>query len=166
MLVFLTYSKYKQNVALFKPISFVSEFHYISNSLTSEIPFDPLSPHDALKHHLKSIKTDLIFLQLRVLEGKFLLNWSTSIHQYMVIFFNFSPTSNHLHPLQVENCGSNSRLVMDEDDNGKVRLERVKFQCRRPMAKQLSVQNVMKISLELTEESVREILSLQLTNVM
>ena len=39
------------------------------------------------------------------------------VHQYMVIFFNFSPTSNHLHPLQVENCDSNSRLVVDEDDN-------------------------------------------------
>ena len=25
----------------------------------------------------------------------------------------------HLHPLQVENCGSNSRLVADEDDNKK-----------------------------------------------
>ena len=23
----------------------------------------------------------------------------------------------HLHPLQVENCDSNSRLVVDEDDN-------------------------------------------------
>ena len=44
----------------------------------------------------------------------------------MVIFFNFSPTSSHLHPLQVENCDSNSRLVVDEGDNGKVRLERVK----------------------------------------
>ena len=43
----------------------------------------------------------------------------------MVIFFNFSPTSNHLLPLQVENCDSNSRLVVDEDDNGKLRLERV-----------------------------------------
>ena len=43
-------------------------------------------------------------------------------YQYMVIFFAFSPTSNHLHPLQVENCDSNSRLVVDEDD----RLERVK----------------------------------------
>ena len=42
----------------------------------------------------------------------------------MVIFFNFSPTSNHLHPLQVENCDSNSRLVVDEDDNGKFRPER------------------------------------------
>ena len=44
----------------------------------------------------------------------------------MVIFFNFSLTSNHLHPLQVENCDSNSRLLVDENDNGKFRLERVK----------------------------------------
>ena len=39
------------------------------------------------------------------------------VYQYIAIFFNFSPTLNHLHPLQVENCGSNSRLVVDEDDN-------------------------------------------------
>ena len=44
----------------------------------------------------------------------------------MAIFFTFSPTSNHLHPLQVENDVSNSRLVVDEDDNGELRLERVK----------------------------------------
>ena len=43
----------------------------------------------------------------------------------MAIFFTFSPTSSHLHPLQVENCASNSRLVVAEDDYGKVRLERV-----------------------------------------
>ena len=48
------------------------------------------------------------------------------VYQYMTIFFNFSLISSHLHPLQVENCESNSRLVVDEDDNGKVRLERVK----------------------------------------
>ena len=48
------------------------------------------------------------------------------IDRYMAIFFNFSPTLNHLHPLQVENCDSNSRLVVDEDDNGEFRLERVK----------------------------------------
>ena len=47
-------------------------------------------------------------------------------HQYIAIFFNFSTTSNHLHSLQVENCDSNSRLVVGEDDNGKLRLERVK----------------------------------------
>ena len=35
-------------------------------------------------------------------------------YQYMAIFVNFSPTSSNLHPLQVENCGSNSRLVVDE----------------------------------------------------
>ena len=28
----------------------------------------PLSPHDALKHHFTFLKTDLIFLQPRVLE--------------------------------------------------------------------------------------------------
>ena len=39
-------------------------------------------------------------------------------------FLNFSPTSSHLYPLQVKNCDSNSRLVVDEDDNGKFRLER------------------------------------------
>ena len=28
------------------------------------------------------------------------------------------PTLSHLHPLQVEKCESNSRLVVDEDFNG------------------------------------------------
>ena len=88
--------------------------------------FNPSSPHDALKHHFTSLKTDLIFLQLGVLVKKIPCNWFTN-SKYMVIFFNFSPTSNHLHPLQVEHCGSNSRFVVDEDDNGKFRLERVKL---------------------------------------
>ena len=43
----------------------------------------------------------------------------------MAIFINFSRTSNHLHPLQVENCDNNSRLVVDEDDNGIFRIERM-----------------------------------------
>ena len=30
-----------------------------------------LSPHDALKHHFTSLKTDSIFIQPRVLESKF-----------------------------------------------------------------------------------------------
>ena len=46
-------------------------------------------------------------------------------YQFMAIFVNFSPTSSHLHPLQVENCDSNSWLVVDVDDNGKFRLKRV-----------------------------------------
>ena len=39
------------------------------------------------------------------------------VYQYMATFFDFSPTSNHLHLLQDENCDSNSRLVEDEGDN-------------------------------------------------
>ena len=46
--------------------------------------------------------------------------------QYTANFFNLPPTSNHLPPLQVENRDSNSRLLVDEDDIGKFRLERVK----------------------------------------
>ena len=45
----------------------------------------------------------------------------------MTILFNLQPTSSQLHPLQVENCDSNSRLVVNEDDNGKFRLERVEL---------------------------------------
>ena len=48
-------------------------------------------------------------------------------NKYMIIFFNFSPTSNHLYPLQMENSDSNSRRVVDEDDNVKFRPERVKL---------------------------------------
>ena len=48
------------------------------------------------------------------------------VYQYIAIFFTSLPTSNHLHPLQVENCDSNSRLVVDEDYNGKFRPEKVK----------------------------------------
>ena len=48
------------------------------------------------------------------------------VYQYMVIFFTSAPPSSHHHPLQGENCDSISRLVVDDDDNGKFRLERVK----------------------------------------
>ena len=40
------------------------------------------------------------------------------VYQYMAILFNFSPISNHLHPLQA------TQFVVDEGDNGKCRLER------------------------------------------
>ena len=53
------------------------------------------------------------------------------VHQYMAVLYIFSPTLNHLHPLQVENCDSNSRnsrLEVDEDDNDKFRLKRAKHQ--------------------------------------
>ena len=50
------------------------------------------------------------------------------VYQYLTIFFNFQIRSSHLHPLQVENCDSDSQLVVDEDENGKLRPERVKHQ--------------------------------------
>ena len=53
------------------------------------------------------------------------------VYQYVVFFFNFQVRLNHLHPVQVENCDSNSRLVLDEDDNSKFGLERVKKRIKR-----------------------------------
>ena len=87
------------------------------------ISLNPLNPHDAWKQHFTSLKTDLILLQPRVFEWKFLWNWFTNALQFSLIL---SPTSNHLHPLQVENCDRNSRLVVDEDDNVKSGLIRLK----------------------------------------
>ena len=101
---------------------------------------NPLGPHDALKHHLVSLKNNLISWNLVVLERKF----SWKCFKNNIIFFHLSPTLSHFHPLQVENCGSNSRLVVDENDNGKLRLERVngwsKFGSRiRKCSSQLTV---------------------------
>ena len=40
-------------------------------------------------------------------------------------FVHLPPIPSHLHPLQIENFDSNLRLVVDEDDNGKFRPEKV-----------------------------------------
>ena len=47
---------------------------------------NPLSPHDAMKHHITSLKTDLIFLHPRVLEWEFQRNWFTNTWQFSLIF--------------------------------------------------------------------------------
>ena len=73
---------------------------------------NPLSPHDASKHHFTSLKAHLFFLQLRGFRREISVKL---FHQHMVkltISYNFPPTSSHLHTLQVENCDSNSRLVV------------------------------------------------------
>ena len=41
--------------------------------ISHRFPINPLSPHDALKHYFTFLKTDLIFLQQRVLEWKGLM---------------------------------------------------------------------------------------------
>ena len=44
--------------------------HSLINRFSPYDAINPLSPQDVLKHHITSLKTHLIFLQLRVLEGK------------------------------------------------------------------------------------------------
>ena len=48
----------------------VGTYRYVTVN-ASNLTLNPLSPHDALRHHFTSLKTDLIFLQPRVLERKF-----------------------------------------------------------------------------------------------
>ena len=48
--------------------------------------FNPLSPQDALKHHFTFLKTDLIFLQIRVLEWNFPCDWFTNSWHFFAIF--------------------------------------------------------------------------------
>ena len=83
---------------------------------------NPFSPHDALQASFYIAENRLNF---PITKGFRMKISSKLVKQYIAIFFNFSPTSNHLHPLQVENCDSNSRLVVDENDNGIFRSERV-----------------------------------------
>ena len=93
-----------------------------------QLLINPLNPHNALKHHFTIPENRLNFPTTRGLRMKISMRL---VYQYMAIIFNFSPTSNHLHPLRVENCDSNSRLVVDENKNGKFRRERVKATHRR-----------------------------------
>ena len=60
-------------------------------------------------------------------------HWSKGAMQMLVTvgltihFLQCFTTLSHLHPQQVENCDSNSRLVVDEYYNGKFRLESIKW---------------------------------------
>ena len=42
----------------------VIKVSYLPLWKVTDTTFNPLSPHDALKHHFTSLKTNLIFLQL------------------------------------------------------------------------------------------------------
>ena len=61
-------------------------------------------------------------LQPRVLERKFAWNWFTNTWQFSIIF---KPIKSSSSTVKVENFGSNSRLVLDEDEYVEFRLERV-----------------------------------------
>ena len=53
---------------------------------------NPLSPHDALKHHFTCLKTDIIFLQSRGLERKF-PETGLPIHGNLLKFLNHLKSS-------------------------------------------------------------------------
>ena len=55
-------------------------------TVASQRSFNPFSPQNALKHNFTSLKTDLIFLQRRVLEPKFPGNWFTNTWYFSWIF--------------------------------------------------------------------------------
>ena len=100
----------------------------IVRSIHTSTCINLLSPHGASKHNFTSLKIDLILIQLRSFRRRIFMKM---FYQYMSIVFNVPPTSSHLHSLQVENCDSNSGLVVDVDDNGKFRPERVKHIIKR-----------------------------------
>ena len=62
---------------------------------------NPSSPHDALKHIFTSLKSHLIFLQLRVLLWQFPWNWFTNTWHFSLIF----------HPLKIIFIHYKSRIA-------------------------------------------------------
>ena len=83
-----------------------------------------LNTHDAFKQHFAFLKNEVIFWNLVVLEQTFS---KITVHFFIcnslqIIFIHYK---SRIASLQVENCDSNSRLVVDEDDNGNFRLKRV-----------------------------------------
>ena len=67
-----------------------------------ELFFNPLSPHDALKHHFTSLKTDLIFYNQGFLDKNF-HETGLKLHGNFYIFF---------HPLQIIFIHYKSRIVI------------------------------------------------------
>ena len=58
--------------------------------------FNPLNPHDALKHHFTSLRTDLIFQQPRVLERVFPKNNDNFLYFFTHFKSSSSTTSREL----------------------------------------------------------------------
>ena len=95
-----------------------STYIYIDIILAKQIlchyhnmPVQPFKPSRCIK---ASFYITVYRLHFPITRG-FMMKISLKLfYQYMAIFFNFSHTSSHLHQLPVENCDSNSRLVVDE----------------------------------------------------
>ena len=92
---------------------------WFTNESRLFLSINPLSHHAAIKHNFTSLKRDWIFLQPRVLEWKF--SWNCFTNAWLFSLF-FKPHQ----IIFIHYKSSNSQLVVDEDDYGKFRLERVK----------------------------------------
>ena len=66
--------------------------YQIIGGLTYKLSYNPLSPHDVLKHHFTSVKTDLIFPQLRVFKLNFIES-GLPIHGNFLHFFTHIKSS-------------------------------------------------------------------------
>ena len=80
-----------------------------------------LRPHDALKHHFTSLKTDLIFLQPRVLNENF-RETDLTIHGNFLKFLNHFKSSSSTTSRELR---QQFAAVVDEDDKDKFRPQRV-----------------------------------------
>ena len=67
---------------------------------------NPLNPHDASKHNCVYMKNDLISYT----QGFQNDNFHGTVLIITLHFFHLSYSASHLHPSQLENCDSNSRL--------------------------------------------------------
>ena len=72
-----------------------------------------------------------------------MFRFSVDEHFHITYILAFNPLSphdalNHRHPLQVENCDSNSRLLVDEDDNVKSGLKGLNATVEQPLLKNMS----------------------------
>ena len=81
---------------------------------------NPLNPHDASNHHFAYLKIDSIFFKPMGFRLIFLLEQLNNNNIFFAFATHFKSSAS------ASNCASNSRLVVDEDDNGKFRLKMVK----------------------------------------
>ena len=70
-----------------------SHTKYFINFYSDSNLFNPLSPHDALKHHLASLKNDLISWNLAVLERTFSWNSFKNNSIFFSFFIHFKSSS-------------------------------------------------------------------------
>ena len=83
---------------------------------------NPLSPPDALKQHFTSLKNRFNFPTTKGFRREISMK---VVYQYMTIFLIFKPHQIIFIHYKSRIATAKSRLVVDEDDNDKFRLERV-----------------------------------------